>query len=56
MDIQEIIVYLILACVAVLLIRYIYRQITGKNHSCNCSSCPMRDGECHCNQSKCSVQ
>lgn len=47
---QEIIVYLILACVAILLIYYTYRFITGKSHSCNCGSCPMHkdDEVCHC--------
>ncbi|MBQ8709143.1 MAG: FeoB-associated Cys-rich membrane protein [Bacteroidaceae bacterium] len=50
---QEIIVYIILAIVAVVLIRYIYRQVTGKNRGCNCGSCPHccpRTGEkeCHC--------
>ncbi|MBP5374703.1 MAG: FeoB-associated Cys-rich membrane protein [Bacteroidaceae bacterium] len=48
MNIQEIIVFLILACVVVLIIRNIYRQIKGKNHSCNCNSCPKHSGECHC--------
>ena len=47
---QEIIVYIILAIVAVVLIRYIYRQVTGKNRGCNCGSCPMNGGECHCHE------
>ena len=49
MDIQSIIVYIILACVAFLIIRHIYRQFTGKNRHCQCDSCPMRpDEDCHC--------
>ena len=47
---QEIIVYIILAIVAVVLIRYIYRQVIGKNRGCNCGSCPMNGGECHCHE------
>ena len=45
---QEIIVYLILTIVAVVLIHNIYRQAKGRNHSCSCDSCPMHNGECHC--------
>ncbi len=49
---QEIIVYLILAIVAVVLIYHIYRQVTDKNRSCNCDSCPMHGGECHCDDAQ----
>ena len=53
MELQEIIVYLILAIAAGAIVRYTYRQVTGKNRSCNCGSCPHscpRTGstECHC--------
>lgn len=53
MDIQEIIVYLIIALAVGAIIRYTYRQLTGKNSSCNCGSCPHScphtgNKECHC--------
>ncbi|MBR6973531.1 MAG: FeoB-associated Cys-rich membrane protein [Bacteroidaceae bacterium] len=52
MDLQNIIVYLILACTAVVIILHIYRQMRGKNRGCNCGSCPMHDGECHCHDTQ----
>lgn len=48
MDIQYIAVFLILFCVAVIIVRHAYRQATGKNRGCNCGSCPRNGGECHC--------
>ena len=50
---QEILVYIILAVTAFFVIRYIYRQVTGKNNGCNCGSCPHScphtgEAECHC--------
>ncbi len=49
MNIQDIIVYLILIVVAGVIVRYVYRQVTGKGSGCNCSSCPKHPGkECHC--------
>ena len=53
MDIQEIIVYLIIAVAVGFIIRYIYRQLTSKGPSCNCGSCPHScphtgHKECHC--------
>ncbi|MBO7570314.1 MAG: FeoB-associated Cys-rich membrane protein [Bacteroidaceae bacterium] len=49
---QEIIVYLILAAVAILIIRHVYHQATGKTRDCNCDSCAMRGGECHCHDTQ----
>ena len=52
MNIQDIIVYIILLVVAGVIVRYVYRQVTGKNNGCNCSSCPKNPGgECHCHDS-----
>jgi hypothetical protein len=47
---QELIVYIIIACVAITIIRYFYRQAKSKKKCCNsCNSCPMQKGEnCHC--------
>lgn len=54
MDIQSIIVYIILACAVTLIIRHIYRQLTGKSRHCHCNSCPMHPGEdCHCEDCHC---
>ncbi|MBQ7142599.1 MAG: FeoB-associated Cys-rich membrane protein [Bacteroidaceae bacterium] len=57
MNIQLIIVYIVLVCVAFFLIRYIYRQVTSKNSGCNCGSCSHccpRTGEkeCHCSNTQ----
>ena len=52
MDIQDIIVYVIIACVFAVIIRYVYRQLTGKNKGCNCDSCPKHGGDCHCHDTQ----
>jgi hypothetical protein len=49
---QEIIVYIILVIVAAVLVYHIYQQATGKKRGCNCGSCPMHDGECHCHDTQ----
>ncbi|MBR1668005.1 MAG: FeoB-associated Cys-rich membrane protein [Bacteroidaceae bacterium] len=56
MGIQDLIVYLILAATAAVLIRYFYRQFSGKNKGCNCGSCPHSGGVCHCNDKPCEKQ
>ncbi|MBR2631494.1 MAG: FeoB-associated Cys-rich membrane protein [Bacteroidaceae bacterium] len=47
---QEIIVYIIIACAAIAIIRHFYRQFKSRNKCCNsCDSCPMQKGNnCHC--------
>ena len=49
---QEVIVYIILAVTAAAIIRYVYRQATGKRSGCSCDSCPKRGGKCHCQEEK----
>ena len=48
MDIQMMLVYAIIACAVGAIVRYVYRQATGKQPGCNCGSCPKSGGECHC--------
>lgn len=48
MNMQEVAVYVIIACAVFAIGRYVYRQIVGKNNGCNCGSCPKNGGKCHC--------
>ncbi|MBQ6965055.1 MAG: FeoB-associated Cys-rich membrane protein [Bacteroidaceae bacterium] len=48
MELQDLLVYLIIACAVFAIVRYVYRQFTGKSGGCSCDSCPMHGGECHC--------
>ncbi|MBO4215355.1 MAG: FeoB-associated Cys-rich membrane protein [Bacteroidaceae bacterium] len=49
---QDIIVYLILAVVAVVIVYSIYRRLKGKDSGCNCHSCPHYGEECHCHDTQ----
>lgn len=50
MNLQEIIVYIILAIVAIAIIIHFYRLLTGKNKNCNCEQhCPKTGcNGCNC--------
>jgi len=50
MNIQEIIVYAILAFVACIIIYNVYRYLTGKSKGCDCSKHCSKTGckGCHC--------
>ncbi|MBQ6749151.1 MAG: FeoB-associated Cys-rich membrane protein [Bacteroidaceae bacterium] len=52
MNTQEFLVYIIIACTVAVIVRYVYRQISGKSKGCNCHECPMHGGECHCNDTQ----
>ena len=47
MDVQDIIVYIIIAFALLFIIRYVYKHLTNKDNGCNCHSCP-KNGNCKC--------
>ena len=58
MIMQLIIVYIIIACAVGAIVRYAYRQISGRSSGCNCGNCaqkhccPKHGGECHCHDTQ----
>lgn len=55
MNLQEIIVYIILALVAITIIVSLYRMFTRKDKCCNCDKHCMCDKSQYCNLKKKSV-
>ena len=55
---QLIIVYIIIACAVGAIVRYAYRQLSGRSSGCNCGNCaqkhccPKHGGECHCHDTQ----
>ncbi|MBO4593942.1 MAG: FeoB-associated Cys-rich membrane protein [Bacteroidaceae bacterium] len=49
-SVQYIIVYIIVACAAAIIIRYIWQRFRGNSKGCNCSKCkecPYHKEKCH---------
>ncbi len=50
---QNVIVVLVLVVTAVFVVRWVVRSVKGNGGGCGCGcgNCPMKGGECHCDNS-----